>query len=468
MQRQHVRPRHRRRGRRRSVRGPLRGGRGATCACSRRARPRVDELARAGRRRGRARGGRRSGAARRGHASRRTRPLPPERGPRPDRGGARPDRRPRRRGRRVRRAASASRVATRVAASSTPAAPRPGERIARVARRSACSRTRGIEICSRASGSRPLAGRRSLRRRPHRRRRRRGAARRCSPPAARRRSGSARRTRPAPSVTASRSPTAPARRCRRSRVRPVPSHRARRLRPAALARRCAARARCSLDDDGDRFTDELAPRDVVARAIASAGTALLDLRPVERGRFPGLMERLERRATTPRTSRSRSRPPRTTRWAASSPTSTGAPALPGLYAAGECACTGVHGANRLASNSLLECLVFGRRAALAALGEPGYRRRRQPPPSRRPLTSRSTPDDPPRALGGRRPDPQRRRARAAARSPHLLRASSPRARLRGRRAAAATSAPTIPTEDPAFDGHVVLRAGQEPVLERWS
>lgn len=45
----------------------------------------------------------------------------------------------------------------------------------------------------------------------------------------------------------------------------------------------------------------------------------------------------------------------------------GATSLAGLYAAGECACTGVHGSNRLASNSLLECLVFGRRAATAAL-----------------------------------------------------------------------------------------------------
>ncbi|MGZ4354946.1 MAG: L-aspartate oxidase, partial [Gaiellaceae bacterium] len=125
-----------------------------------------------------------------------------------------------------------------------------------------------------------------------------------------------------------------------------------------------------LDDEGERFTDELAPRDVVARAIAAREGAQLDLRGIERGRYPALIATLERAGYDPAREPIPVAPASHYSIGGIVTGLDGDTTLPGLYAAGECACTGVHGANRLASNSLLECLVFGRRAALAALEEP--------------------------------------------------------------------------------------------------
>lgn len=127
-----------------------------------------------------------------------------------------------------------------------------------------------------------------------------------------------------------------------------------------------------VDEEGDRFVfkyhtaGELAPRDVVSRAIFSHlqthTHAYLDLNPIERStvlaRFPNIIRKCETwgidvlNEPIPVA-------PAAHYWmggvATDAQTQT---SIPGLYAIGEAASTGVHGANRLASNSLLECLVF--------------------------------------------------------------------------------------------------------------
>lgn len=119
---------------------------------------------------------------------------------------------------------------------------------------------------------------------------------------------------------------------------------------------------------------ELAPRDVVARAIHAeieAGRgAWLDARkavgqhfPAE---FPGVFEACMNAGVDPRFQLIPVAPACHYHMGGVVTDAHGRTTLEGLYAAGECASTGVHGANRLASNSLLEAAVFGTRAGAAA------------------------------------------------------------------------------------------------------
>jgi L-aspartate oxidase len=123
------------------------------------------------------------------------------------------------------------------------------------------------------------------------------------------------------------------------------------------------------DAKGERFVDELLPRDAVARAMTArmleqdVDHLWLDATGLDHfdERFPTIAAAVRAVGLDPATD-----------WFPIAPAAhyqcggivtdlDGATSLPGLWAAGEVACTGIHGANRLASNSLLEGMVYGPR-----------------------------------------------------------------------------------------------------------
>ncbi len=133
------------------------------------------------------------------------------------------------------------------------------------------------------------------------------------------------------------------------------------------------------DEHGARFLfdvhpdGELAPRDVVARAIASRGGAYLDARPIGaehvRRRFPNITAAVAEAGFDLASAPVPIAPAAHYFLGGVATDIDGCTTVPRLYAAGECAATGVHGANRMAGNSLAEAVVFGRRAALAMASE---------------------------------------------------------------------------------------------------
>jgi L-aspartate oxidase len=228
-----------------------------------------------------------------------------------------------------------------------------------------------------------------------------------------------------------------------------------------------------LDADGERFVEELAPRDEVARAIwakmleTGAQSVSLDMRRVDPGAFPNVVGALRESGLDPARELVPVAPAAHYGMGGIVADLDGATTVPGLYAVGESACTGLHGANRLASNSLSECFVFGARASFAALSEP-----------------REDAGEPPAAPALEPPSRETRHAlwehaglvRDADGLGRLADDPHPLARLIARHALLRTETrgahmrADCPELDPALDLHHSVTRGdsEEPRFERWT
>jgi L-aspartate oxidase len=226
-----------------------------------------------------------------------------------------------------------------------------------------------------------------------------------------------------------------------------------------------------LGADGQRFTDELAPRDAVTLAVLDRMRAdgtdhvQLDMRELSEARFPSVFASLREAGYDALSEPIPVAPASHYVMGGIATDLEGRSTLAGLFAVGECACTGLHGANRLASNSLTECFVLGARAGRAASAEPDA----GPPP------------DPP----GWRFDPPTVATREAVwelagplRSTEglelLLSDPYPLARLIARFALERTESRgshrrlEFPELDPALDGRHIVCSGDELRWQSWA
>ncbi|MBW3608995.1 MAG: FAD-dependent oxidoreductase [Actinobacteria bacterium] len=227
--------------------------------------------------------------------------------------------------------------------------------------------------------------------------------------------------------------------------------------------------------DGERFVDELAPRDEVSRAIAAlleatgATSVGLDMRGVDPALFPNVVSALQEAGLDPTREPIPVSPASHYMMGGVVTDLHGRSSVPGLYAVGETACTGLHGANRLASNSLSECFVYGARAAAAALDEP-------------PVAITAPAAAPPAAPLERPPRATQEAlwrdagiVRTRARLERLLDDPHPLARLIAacalcrEESRGAHQRTDFPAQDPALDHHhTVIGAHDQPNASRWS
>ena len=234
-----------------------------------------------------------------------------------------------------------------------------------------------------------------------------------------------------------------------------------------------------LDAAGERFVDELAPRDEVARAVqrqmvlTGAPSVDLDMRDVDPALFPNVVTALRQAGIDPERELIPVAPAAHYMMGGIATDIHGRASLAGLHAVGECSCTGLHGANRLASNSLTECFVFGARAARSAVDQPGpdlasvaeRGADRRPGGEPQPISAAGR-----EALwrhAGLERDGDGLRELTADRHPLvrlIARCGLARTESRG-----AHQRRDFPDRDPRFDGaHVTIGADGEPVLQDWT